>query len=417
MSESRDEKQTPSSDVSKLYQQCMILQRQVERFQVLQRISQEVAWQLDLDRLLHSILGSAVQVMEATAGSLILLDKLTDELVFSVVEGGGGEKLLNTRMPRTQGIAGWVLENQEAVIVDDTLQDRRYYAAIGKSVDFETTSMISAPMIARGEAIGVIQVLNKKSGEYFDDSDKTLLNAFASQSAIAIRNAQLYQDLRDERDKLVAVEEDVRKRLARDLHDGPTQLVAAILMNLQFIRMLFKREPDEADAEIENAMAVASQAMRQLRTMLFDLRPVILETQGLVPALRAYSKRLTETEKFAVHLEVDGEIPRLSKAAESALFAVIQEAIGNAKKYAQADNMWIVLKRDAGKLWVSIRDDGVGFDTGAALKKSETQGSLGLTNMYERAEMVLAKLTLSSRTGRGTTVRLALPIQPNLATE
>lgn len=403
-----------SDDVEHLYRQCQNLQRQVERLQVLQRISQEVAWELDIDRLLRSILRSAVRVMEATAGSLLLLDEKTDELVFAVVEGGGGERLLNTRMSRHQGIAGWVMDNQETVIVDDTMQDRRFYAAIGKSVDFQTTSLISAPMVVRGQGIGVIQILNKQSGERFDQDDKMLLDAFASQSAVSIRNAQLYQDLRDERDKLVAVEEDVRKRLARDLHDGPTQLVAAIQMNLQFVRLLLEKEPAKAYAEIGEVMQVAEQAMRQLRTMLFDLRPVILETKGLVPALEAYSSRLTETEKFAVHLAVGGEIPRLCRQAESAIFAVVQEAVGNAKKHARAKQIRIGLQSTDKTLDICVVDDGRGFDTSKALAKSASQGSLGLINMYERAEIVQGKLVFSSQEGKGATVQLVLPLEPNL---
>ena len=154
--------------------------------------------------------------------------------------------------------------------------------------------------------------------------------------------------------------------------------------------------------------------MRQLRTMLFDLRPVILETKGLVPALEAYSSRLTETEKFTVHLDVKGEIPRLSKQAESAIFAVIQEAIGNAKKHAHASNMWIVLQHKTEAVDISVRDDGRGFDTGKALSKSESQGSLGLTNMYERAEMVQGKLGFASQENKGATVRLVVPLGPNL---
>ena len=414
MSDSNDKEKTRFEDVERLYQQCQNLQRQVERLHVLQRISQEVAWELDIDRLLHNILRSAVEVMEAKAGSLLLLDEKTDELVFAVVEGGGGERLLNTRMSRHQGIAGWVMDHQETVIVDDTMQDQRFYAAIGKSVDFQTTSLISAPMVVRGQRIGVIQILNKQSGERFDQDDKTLLDVFASQSAVSIRNAQLYQDLRDERDKLVMVEEDVRKRLARDLHDGPTQLVAAIQMNLQFVRMLMEKEPGKAYAEIGEVMQVAEQAMRQLRTMLFDLRPVILETKGLVPALETYSNRLTETEKFAVHFTVEDEIPRLSRQAESAVFAVVQEAVGNAKKHAHASNIWIVVQSKGKALDISVEDDGCGFDTSKALSQSASQGSLGLINMYERAEIVQGKLDFSSQEGKGATVLLVLPLEPNL---
>ncbi len=397
-----------------LYEQCISLQQQVERLRVFQQVSQDLAWELDLDRLLRNILSAAVQVAQATAGSLLLLDPLTDELVFTVIEGGGGEKLLNTRMSRHQGIAGWVLNHQQAVIVDDTLQDQRYYPEIGASVNFQTTSMITAPMIARGEAIGVLQVLNKVGGECFDQADKELLQAFAAQSATAIRNAQLYQQVRDERDRIMLVEEEARRRLARELHDGPTQVVAAIIMNLGFVRKLLEREPTKVDSELVEVSSLAQRAMHQLRTMLFDLRPVILETKGLLAALEAYVTRLNETEDFTVQLMVQGDVLRLSWQAESAIFAVVQEAIGNAKKHAQARHMWVTLTCDQEVLDVSVRDDGQGFDTSTALSRSAAQGSLGMTNMRERAEMLRGKLSLFSQSGQGATVRLVVPIKPNL---
>ncbi|MFL7811354.1 MAG: GAF domain-containing protein [Anaerolineae bacterium] len=102
-----------------------LLRRQVQRFQVLQRISQQLVSELDIDRLLRSILAAAIEVTEAQAGTLYLLDEETDELEFRVVVGGGGEQLVGRRMGRDQGIAGWVLGHQQAVIVDDTLRDKR----------------------------------------------------------------------------------------------------------------------------------------------------------------------------------------------------------------------------------------------------------------------------------------------------
>ena len=417
MSESESVPPSVVREMELLRSECMALQQQIERFHVLQRISQELASELDLDLLLCSILRSAVKVMEATAGALLLLDKTTDELAFMVVEGGGGERLLNRRMSRHQGIAGWVLNHHQAVIVDDTLKDERFYAEIGRSVDFETTSMITAPMMARGEAIGVLQVLNKRDGERFNESDKELLIAFASQSAIAIRNVQLYQDLRDERDRLVAVEEDVRKNLARDLHDGPTQIVAAIMMNLQFVHKLLEHEPEKVDAELGEVSNLADRAMRQLRTMLFDLRPLILETQGLIPALEAYTDRLTQNERFTVHLMVEGDVPRLSKKADSAIFAVLQEAVTNVRKHAHADNVWITLVRQDDVLGVSVRDDGVGFDISEMRAGYESRGSLGLVNMRERVEMVQGTFSLDSTVGGGTSVRFAVPLKVNLRGE
>jgi signal transduction histidine kinase len=274
--------------------------------------------------------------------------------------------------------------------------------------------MICAPLVNRGQGIGVLQVINKRTGKYFDESDKELLTALAAQSAIAIRNAQLYQDLREERDRLVALEEDVRKDIARDLHDGPTQLVAAIRMNLDFMRMLLQREPEKVNAEVSRMSSLADRAIRQLRTMLFNLRPVILETKGLLPALEAYSSRMSETEDFTVHLVARGEVPLLSGQADSAIFAVVQEAVNNAKKHAQARNIWITLRRTQNALEVSVRDDGLGFDTDATLADYESRGSLGMINMRERAEMLQGSFSIRSAIGKGTLARLSLPLTPNL---
>jgi signal transduction histidine kinase len=406
-----------------------LLRRQVQRFQVLQRISQQLVSELDIDRLLHSILAAAIEVTEAQAGTLYLLDEETDELEFRVVVGGGGEQLVGRRMGRDQGIAGWVLGHQQAVIVDDTLRDKRHEMSISASVGYTTESMICAPLIdlnrtvgaqaVGGRAFGVLQILNKQNDERFDESDRELLMALAAQSAVALSNAHLYQQLRHESDRLISVEVDERKRLARNLHDGPTQIVAAVIMRLQFIRKLLTREPDMVDGELVEAGALAERAMRQLRTMLFELRPVVLETQGLIPALEAYASRLTETEHFVVHLDVQEGVPRLRKEAEAAIFAVAQEAIGNAKKYAQAENMWIEISLQMGRanvpyLQVNVRDDGQGFEVDTTLPEAEARGSLGMIHMRESAELLQGVLTLESTPGEGATVGLTVPLESNL---
>lgn len=403
-----------ATDNEALLAQCQAQQRRIRQFQVLQRISQELLSEVNVDRLLHNILRAAIEVMEANAGSLILLDEMTDELVFRVVEGGGGPRLQGQRMPRHQGIAGWVLDNQQAVIVDDTQQDQRHYAAIGDRFQYQVSSMICAPLTAQGKPIGVLQILNKQSGERFDQADQEMLLSFAAQSAIIIRNAQLYQELRDERDRLVVVEEDVRKELARDLHDGPTQLVAAMMMNIEFMRKLIDRAPDRIAAELEEMSGIAKQAMHQLRTMLFNLRPVILETKGMIAALEAYCARLAETERFEIDLRVCGQIPPLTKKAGSAIFAIVQEAISNTRRHSHASHVWIDIRCENNMLYVSIRDNGEGFDLSQLQAHYESRGSLGMINMRERAEIIEGTFSISSQPGQGTIVNLAAPLAPNI---
>lgn len=397
---------------AKLQQAYLSLGERTMALHVLQEMTLKLSSELNLQTLLKNILDSAIKVVGAVAGSLLLLDKLTDELVFKVVVGGGGEALEHQRMPKDKGIAGWVLNTREPLIVEDVSQDERFYEGF-QSSDFRTANIICVPLIARGEIIGVLQVLNKSSGEPFSQDDTDLLTTFAAQSATAIANARLVQALREEQDRIRALEEDVRKRLARDLHDGPTQLLAAIRMGLEFSRKLLAHDPSKVDSELAELLPIADRALKQVRTLLFDLRPAVLETEGLVSALEFYAQQIQETEGFSIALETSGFNRRLAGRAEKDIFSVVQEAMGNIKKHAQAQHVWIQLSVTDGWLIITVRDDGKGFNTTQLDPTRGREGSLGMINMQERAQMLGGKLSITSAPGQGTTVTLSAPLEEN----
>lgn len=412
------ELEASKEEVAQLRQERAAALEHISILQVLQNLTCTLSSQLNLEPLLQMILGSAVQVMGASAGSLLLLDRSTNELVFQVIEGGGGVALEGTRMPADKGIAGWVASHREPLMVDDVNRDDRHYREIAKDSDFTTTSLLCVPMIARGQVIGVLQVLNKKPGKYFNTADQEILTTFAAQSAVAIENARLYQSLREEHDRIIAVEEDVRRRLARELHDGPAQMLAAIIMSANFVQEAIAHNSlEHAVAELDELLPVAEKALRQVRSLLFDLRPVILETQGLVPALNSYADRLREVEGLNVVLKTEGEFGRLTHNAEVAVFSVVQEAITNARKHARASRVDIEVVPSDGDLVVVIRDDGMGFNMTEVTEGYDERGSLGMLNMKERAEIVEGTLSISSQPGQGTTVTMQLPLAANLAQE
>jgi signal transduction histidine kinase len=187
-------------------------------------------------------------------------------------------------------------------------------------------------------------------------------------------------------------------------------------MNLSFINELIERAPEYAPAEIEETRVLAEKALKQLRTLLFDLRPVILETQGLIPALELYTERLRETDELNINLIIEHEFERLSTKAEIAIFAVIQEAVNNARKYAQGGQIDLTLRTDQDRLIVSVKDDGQGFDVHGVSSSYDKRGSLGMINMQERAEAVSGIFKIYSEVGRGTEVTLSLPLAENLLT-
>ena len=400
---------------ARLRREYLDLSEHAMALQVLQEMTLKLTSDLNLDTLLSNILNSAIKVVGASAGSLLLLDSVADELVFEVVIGGGGEALEGQRMPQDRGIAGWVLSRCEPLIVEDVGQDKRFYKAF-QSSSFRTASMICVPLVSRGDAIGVLQVLNKTSGGRFNQADQELLMTFAAQSATAIQTARLVLALRQEKERIVALEEDVRKRLARDLHDGPTQLLAAIRMGLQFTRKLLVHEPENVDRELAEMLPTVDRALKQVRTLLFDLWPATLESQGLVPALEWYTKQIQDTEGFPIALEAGEFNLRLAKRAEKEVFAVVKEALDNVKKHAEARQVWIDLSVTDGHLVVTVRDNGKGFDTTEIDPAKGREGSLGMLNMHERAQMLSGQLRITSAPGQGTTVALTVPLAEN-ATE
>ena len=398
-------------------EQIRNLERRVEELAILNEMSTSLSSTLDLDKVLTLIIERINAVLKVEAGSLLLIDDETEELVFQIALGEKAEGVKPFRLQMGQGIAGHVAQSGEPLMISDAQKDRRHFREVDVTTDFLTRSMLCVPMIFKGKVIGVIEIMNKIEGD-FTESDLTLLNSIATYAAIAIENARLHQSVLAERDRVVVAQEEVQKKLARDLHDGPTQLVAGMLMRLDFIQKALTREPSLVEKEISQVIDLGQRASHQMRTLLFKLRPLILETQGLVPALKTFLTRQQKEEAdTTLHLEVrtergDDHLTRRDPKDEAAIFAIVQEAVRNALKHAQADNIWIRLAEQAGELMVIVQDDGVGFDTAAVENDYEQRGSLGMVNIRERAELVGGHLTLRSAPGQGTEVMIRVPWGP-----
>ena len=271
-------------------------------------------------------------------------------------------------------------------------------------------SGMCVPLRAGLRNYGAIVVGSMNENAY-SKADLAQLAALARFATIAIQNAQLYQDLREERDKIISAEENVRKELSRDLHDGPAQSLAAIAMNVEYIKRLLKEEPDRVIGELDTLEGLARKTAWDVRTMLFELRPIILETQGLVPTLEQYVQRFPDTEPLKVHLDTGGFDQRLDPKVETTVFTIMQEAVNNARKHAKGKNIWLRLTQQGDKLVASVQDDGVGFDLKAIQSSYEKRGSFGLLNMQERAELIGGGTEIRSAQGKGTAVIITVPLK------
>lgn len=268
------------------------------------------------------------------------------------------------------------------------------------------------PLRANLRTYGLMVVASKAPGA-FSNEQLANLTALANYAIMALHNAQLIFDLKEERNKLISKEEKVRHQLARDLHDGPAQALAAITMNVEFIKRLLERDPQRVVEELDKLSSLAKRTTYEVRTMLFELRPLVLETQGLRVTLEQYLERFKSGNAgTAIVLEADGmEDVHLDTKTEGTLFNIIQEAINNALKHARAAHIWVRLRREGDHLVTVVQDDGAGFDMKSVLRSYEKRGSFGLLNIDERARLVGGNAEITSAPGQGTSVTVIVPIE------
>ena len=210
--------------------------------------------------------------------------------------------------------------------------------------------------------------------------------------------------------RIIHDDTEVRQKLARDLHDGPTQKVAGLVMQLEFIARLMDTNPGEAKQELARARATAEQTAKEIRTALFTLRPLALESKGLSAALEQYGERLRETDKVPITIEPGNSGAELDTNTATTIFAIIEEAIGNARKHAENAPIHVRITRQANALVATIHDQGPGFDLDQVARSYDRHASLGLQNMRERALLINGDLRIDSAPGRGTRVTLIAPL-------
>jgi signal transduction histidine kinase len=312
----------------------------------------------------------------------------------------------NRRVQGRTGMLGRAIATAQAVIGEETASDPELKAFNSLK---PVKSALCVPLRAGFETYGAVLFASTKPNA-FTNEHLELLTIFCNQATIALQNASLYQSLREERDKIVDKEEEARRKLARDLHDGPTQDVAAIAMRLNFARLLIERDPARARVELERLEDLAHRTVKEIRSMLFTLRPIILETEGLVAALNQYADNLRENDNLQVDVDAERYQDCLDPDTQGVVFAILEEAVNNAKKHAQASRIWVRLAVENDLFVAQVADNGRGFDVQAVERSYGTRGSLGMVNLRERAELVDGTLNVESAPGQGTHITLLVPI-------
>jgi signal transduction histidine kinase len=311
-------------------------------------------------------------------------------------------------LPASDGALARTINTAEPVLCHDIASD----AELGALVSLRSCHSAYCLPLRIGLDVYGAMLFAHPDANFFIPNRRDVLDIVAHQATIAIQNARLYNDLENEKERMVQIQDEARKKLARDLHDGTTQSVAAIAMRVNFTRRMVEKNLPGAPGELVKIEELARRTTKEIRHMLFTLRPLVLESEGLEAALKAMAEKMQETYEQKVVVEADPVlISDLEVGKQTIIFYIAEEAVNNARKHAQAAHIWVRLQRmkhDIARL--EIKDDGVGFNVGSVDASYETRGSLGMINMRERTDLLNGKLKIVSAEGKGTTIQVLIPL-------
>jgi signal transduction histidine kinase len=298
-------------------------------------------------------------------------------------------------LPRQHGVLGAMLETRTAYLTTDIHEHPRF-RGWWPSGHPDMRSFLGVPIVAPQGVIGAFYLTEKVGAPDFTDEDTELIELLAAHAAIAITNARLYEEARE-----LSVHAE-RNRLALELHDAVSQKLFGLVLNAEAAGTLLEDDPEAAGAQVKRLQSLAQEALDELRSLMFELRPPDLERDGLRGTLRKHVEVLRHLEGADIELDVD-DAPPADPARDREVLRIAQEALHNALRHAGAQRIALRLRGDDDGLVLEVEDDGTGFEPDAPGLRSRR---LGLTSMEERAQRLGGWLEIRSAPGAGTTVRL-----------
>ena len=377
--------------------------------------SRILASTLDLDTILRESVAKIVTLLEPAGLGLIYLE---DPSARELVLASRSDVDAPSELALTLGelTARQVYQTAQPVCcpqVDDT-ED----AADGAPARYGTTNVLGVPLLSQGRVIGALVMVSREGSPVFSPEDMPLVQALGSQLSIAMENARLYAEVAEKErirgqllDRAVSAQEDERKRIARELHDETGQALSGVLMGLTGVETAMTSSLPLARSRVNELKAFTTQALDELRNLVADLRPVLLDDLGLVAALHWFAKRYQERSGIEVQLTVEGNRRRLDPRVETVLFRIAQEAMTNTAKHAQARHLRLLLTLGDDAATLSVEDDGRGFDPATVLDSRYHRPAWGLLGIQERMALVGGNFDLWSKPGAGARVSVRVPLR------
>jgi signal transduction histidine kinase len=366
------------------------LRRRLAESESFNRVLVSLLQKTVLEQVLDIVCAEAQSMIGAT-GSAVLL--LTDQAWLEVKHRLGKPVAAGDPVPVDGSLAGQVVRQGAPVLLNAPALLERAQVYQWPS---DLTALLAVPLHVNGGVIGVLDVVNKVGG--FSEEDVPVLSLFANQAAMAIEHARLQQQA----EQLAVLAE--RQRLARELHDSVTQSLYSVTLYANAAALALAAGKDDVTAGyLQELQETAQEGMRDMRLLIFQLHPPVLEAEGLVAALQARLAAVEGRAGLQTEFRVEGE-RRLPIAIEEELYWIAQEALNNVRKHAAARRVTVHLHFTAATISLEVSDDGVGFDPQAV--RAEGRGGGGLRSIAERAARVGGRLTHESQPGAGTRLRV-----------
>jgi signal transduction histidine kinase len=372
--------------------------RWLEQLQSLTDVGNALSTEIELPKLLELV---ATRLRELIDARIVFIARPQPDgaVLIETVAGDGAERVAGIRLDPMKSKTARVLERRRSERVDSLLDDPEVDQATARKMGARTGMWV--PLVVRDRAIGVLVAQDKEDTDArFTDEDLRIAEAFGERAAVAIDLSE--RVAKDALRRVVAGQELERQRLARELHDETGQALTSILLGLKAIE-----EADNGQDVRQSVLELRElvvETLQDVRRLAVELRPTALDDFGLVAALQRLAETFAEQTGIRVHIEAALGDSRLPAETETALYRIVQEALTNVIKHAQAGTVSVVLTRKGDRVVAVIEDDGRGFDP-----EDMRDERLGLLGMRERIALVDGQLSVESRPGEGTTIAVEVP--------
>ena len=360
-------------------------------------------------------LDKTMEGRKGNIGGILLLDEAKQMLSYLVHRGLSKKHAREACYRLGEGIAGRVAQSGESIIADE-IQADAVADQFGTSARDSVRWFASVPLRSKKGVMGVLLIASHEP-RGFSSNDIQFLEGIARQITTAIENAKLHEEVQRKEEirgellrEILSIQEGERSRIARELHDETSQVLASLNANLEAATGMLPASAEQAKAMLKKTQALSISLLDEIHRLIYELRPTLLDDLGLVAAARWLADNNLGTAGVAVNFKTTGQQRRLPLQLETTLFRVIQEAVTNIVRHAHAKNVNISLSFKRRSIRVHIRDDGRGFDVEEAISSKDSRRGLGLLGRMERAELMHGSVSMHSHPGGVTEVDIEIPI-------